>query len=416
LAIFAELLVCAGPAVPRGMIELIEHGSERRARSLSALHAALTACLMPLNRGATRRIIARLVREVRKPADAAHSSSPAGPSPAELDAQLDSLLDGSPSARPERAAGSQRAAASQVEAAAVAASQPAEHGLPVSPVERARAAMSSGPPRSRRPRTEPRFERDLLLEAHSARANFGLWVFGLSTLAAVGLLVVYFTLGRQQPVSAANALGALGLDVQRAPAPAALAARSNPVAHKLYGDLVVQSRPERAQVLLRIGSAPALATDLPLGVAHEFVALADGYAPARALVPSDAVWESADTPRYELAIQAAPLRSGSDPKRLVLGATLLPREPGSPQGRLGSVRIVTTPPSAAVYQLVGFTPDARIENLTLDRSYELLIYAEGRPPVIKSVAPEAFVPQDGKRTAIVDVSIPANALSAVASD
>ena len=425
LAMFAELLVCAGPAVPRGMIELIERGSQNRARSVSALHSALSGCLMPLNRGATRRIIARLVREVRKPDEALHPSMSARPSPADLDAQLDALLDGTPSGRSERAAGAASSlgdAMSQEAARASVSPAPKGHSSqPVPSGEREAAVMSSLPPRSsRRPRSEPRFEarfeRDLLLEAQSARASLGLWVFALSTLAAVGLLVLYFTLGRQQPVSAANALSALGLDVPRTAAPAsALAKRSNPVAHKLYGDLVVESRPERAQVMLRIGSGPALATDLPLGIAHEFVALADGYAPARAVVPVDAVWESSGEPRYELAIQATALRSATDPKRLVLGPSLLPREPGVPQARLGSVRVITTPPAAAVYQLVGFTPDVRVENLALDRSYELLIYAEGRPPVIKTVTPDAFIPQGGKRTAVIDLSIPASG-SARASD
>ena len=52
-----------------------------------------------------------------------------------------------------------------------------------------------------------------------------------------------------------------------------------------YGDLTLQVAPDRAQVLLFLGRGPAAADNLPIGVAHEFIAIADGREPTRAVVP-----------------------------------------------------------------------------------------------------------------------------------
>jgi hypothetical protein len=178
---------------------------------------------------------------------------------------------------------------------------------------------------------------------------------------------------------------------------------------RAYGDLRVNSQPDRAQVLLLIGPGPALATDIPLGVAQEFVATAAGHRPARALLPSDAVWDELDGhPRYELAIQARPIQEGRNARGAdALGPTLLPQNVGAPTGRLGSVRVVTTPRAAEVYQLIGFTPDVHVDNLPLDRAYELLVYAEGHSSVRKHVEPSDFLDQNGKRVAQIDVQLPA---------
>jgi hypothetical protein len=147
-----------------------------------------------------------------------------------------------------------------------------------------------------------------------------------------------------------------------------------------------------------------MATDLPIGVAQEFVAMAEGYAPTRAVVPADAQWEesSGQPPQYELAMQATKLASPD--KAQELGATLLPRDVGTPTGRLGSVRVITTPKGAKVYQLIGFTPDVRVENLPADMGYEVLVFLPGHGLQTRRVEPGDFKDQDGKRVA--DVSVP----------
>jgi hypothetical protein len=172
------------------------------------------------------------------------------------------------------------------------------------------------------------------------------------------------------------------------------------------GTLVVRSTPDRAQVLLFVGRGPANASRLPTGIAYEFVAIAEGRAPTRAVVPADARWESTpDGLRYELAMQTGdPTPQGSN---LVLGETRLPWEAlGAPSGRLGTVRIVTTPPGAKVYLLVGFTPDVRVQNVPTDEAVELLVYRSGYRPERIVIGPSDWtIAQDGTKGAEVSVTL-----------
>jgi len=49
--------VCSAPGVPPMLLELIEHGPSAKDWTLSRLRDDLEACLLPLNRGATRRVL-----------------------------------------------------------------------------------------------------------------------------------------------------------------------------------------------------------------------------------------------------------------------------------------------------------------------------------------------------------------------
>ncbi len=171
-----------------------------------------------------------------------------------------------------------------------------------------------------------------------------------------------------------------------------------------FGDLVVTSTPDRAQVLMFVGRGPALATDLPKGVAHEFVAIADGRSPSRAIVAPDATWET--TPeglRYELAMQTGETAVAfSD---LDLGATRLPANVGSPTNEMGSVRIVTAPPGAKVYQVIGFTPDVRVSNVQTSEAIELIVFAEGHAPERVFVGPSDWSERDGHKVAEINVTL-----------
>jgi hypothetical protein len=561
LSVLAELLVCAAPGVPSMLLDLVEHGPNEERLSLPLLRSDLEACLLPLNRGAQRRVLSRLVREVRKSAPGAPGQAVAEEELDDVDATFDDLLrETSPppiaapvpsdsafglprgvgSDQPRRAAGElprgvgssrpaqvasevfERSASGQGDEEVTrhheitsdergratkrprtpaeenikntapqtvrarsgprAGADAAEHGTGSrsarsrvgvdaaergdgsraergradaaergdgSRAERGRAdasergradasergdAGSNAP--SRRPargrvgvdaaeRSEPdlRAERerradsahaslgrrsrapvdlDALEESPNAsRGRIGLWVFLGTTAAAVAMLLGYFALGREQ---SQGALGFLqprdGSDAHAEPAV---------VPRRAYGDLRVNSQPDRAQVLLLIGPGPALATDIPLGVAQEFIAMAEGHRPARALLPADGVWDELNgQPRYELAIQARPFHEARKPHNAyALGPTLLPQNVGAATGKLGSVRVVTTPRAAEVYQLIGFTPEVHVDNLPLDHAYELLVYAEGRKSVRKHIEPSDFIEQDGKRIARIDVQLPA---------
>jgi hypothetical protein len=425
----------------------------------------LEACLLPLNRGATRRVLARLLREARKAAPSAHPSQQ--PTAADIDADFDALLGNArprsvparrePATRgsdsgaavataparpatarqrrfeetpvtvplpggaldavvrsPPGAAGANGAShaledgaslADELEPADDGAGEPADFTKQVLLLRAADGGVDPVPPPSRDARRRAgsgrsNLDTDDLVEAGEPRSRAGQWIFAGCLACALGLVGAYLGLGKE------GVRSALGLLPQ--PRVSESAARSPFVgdnrARRSVGELRVTSNLGRAQVLLLIGPGPALATDLPVGVAQEFVALADGYAPARAIVPADAAWEEVDgKPRYELAIQAS--RSNNTAFKVGLGPTLLPRDVGTPQAKLGTVRVVTTPKGAKVYQLIGFTPDVRVENLPLDQDYDVLVYLEGRAPVSRHVEAADFEGSDGNRVCELDVTL-----------
>ncbi|MDH3818826.1 MAG: hypothetical protein OES21_09440, partial [Myxococcales bacterium] len=89
VSVLARLLVAAGPGVPPYLLQLVqESATGQNPRDLRNLHDAIEASLIPINRGASRRVLARLVRESdRPPAPEALRVDPH-----ELDAELDELL------------------------------------------------------------------------------------------------------------------------------------------------------------------------------------------------------------------------------------------------------------------------------------------------------------------------------------
>jgi hypothetical protein len=170
-----------------------------------------------------------------------------------------------------------------------------------------------------------------------------------------------------------------------------------------YGELRVTSAPEGAQVLLALGRAPVVARDLPIGVAHELVALAEGRAPTRTVVPADAAWQKqAVSASLELQIELPELAAGA---AVDLGPTHLPKAIGAPTGPVGALHVTTVPTGAQVYQLVGFTPSARIENLKTSELAELLLYASGHELARVQVSEQSFIEEDGKRVANLHVEL-----------
>ncbi|HEX7477912.1 MAG TPA: hypothetical protein VF331_08900 [Polyangiales bacterium] len=467
LLLLGDLLVCSAPGVPEMLLELVEHGASDS--TLERLRDELEACLLPLNRGATRRVLARLLREARKEGERSSTRAVQQPDSSALDAELDLLLGGPDVAAPARPtpipslrdahsvvkasvpvppappSGGRRSDAA-ARAAALLDDDEAEpspssadtvgrrgHGAlttyaadgggrdpagtaklssPVPPAEPPPSAASareqveaSAAPRSSgraaergpAPRTEQLLEEEIAAPGISGGAVLG----GLLVLVALVLATAYLLLGQQ------GARQLLGLPPSGAAQSAAAVAGPAPATVDLrVGELHVSSKPARAQVFLLIGNGPALATDLPVGVAHEFVALAEGHAPARAVVPSNAIWEPVSgQPRYELAMQTG--KEATKVEELELGASLLPQDVGTPTGALGSVRVITTPPGSKVYQLIGFTPDVRVENLPLAREYDLLLYIRGREFVERQLTAADFRETEGKRVAEIELRLPA---------
>jgi len=415
VAMLAGLLVAAGTAVPTHLIGIVESGGPTGPNALVALRDQLEAALVPLNRQAARRVLSRMIREARRPA----TERPPAPSAGGLDDAIDALLDGGatapypagapPSAdldlpteevplsrentgdhtapRIERAPAfpadpvpaparveprveppppsPQPSPAAQPPAPApqpVLVSAPAPKPAPARPGRGRASADDEDAPRKPRPI-------ELADDVPPASRGGGTWLVLATLIAALACVALYFA--TQRPELVDSWLGRPSADQL----PDAAVPLPPP---QEAGTLDVESTPSRAQVFLFVGRGPVVVEDLPVGVAHEFVVIADGHRPQRVIVPADAAYEPHEqSSRYELAAQVGPaLEPGDDPEAIDLGPSLMPAAPGT-AGDLASVRVITNPPGAKVYMLVGFTPDVHVENLSAREATELLIWAAG---------------------------------------
>lgn len=434
VALLGALLVAAGTGVPRALVGLLERGPSSGRWDLSSLRDDLEASLVPLNRAAARRVLARMIREVRKPRSAppkkevasapppgdptldaqlddllgaggASAPSPAtGPAPDDLDAELDATIDelSVPAPAAARPSPAPRAVSRPADPPDSDATIADESPPDVQP-RRGPSRAPADPPPSKRSRAEAVDELEALGSRLDApdRGSPLPWI--LAIVAIVAATAAALALMRPDLVDAI---------VGRPPPPPEPAGpteaereRTRQRERGRFGTLVVRAQPERAQVLLYVGRGPAVATDLPIGVAHEFVAIADGRGPSRAVLPADAEWEETEGGRrYELAMQASddPMEAAE----LDLGPTRLPQDVGSPSGALGDVRVITNPPGAKVYVLVGFSPDVTVQNVRTDEAVELLVYHEGHPVERVLVGPSDWQSsEDGTKRATVDVAL-----------
>jgi hypothetical protein len=421
--LLAFMLVAAGPAPLPALMRLLEKGPSRGVWTLAALRDDLEASLVPLNRKASRRVLSRFVREIgwaeRAPAKK--------PTFQDLDSELSSFLS-DPAADRKSAPRAQRAplliepefddtnedpseelddAADQVEFFESTRPAPRESAgktlVDVVPSfttanprleeqlrERAHQ-VSERSERSPSLRPMPRSSRPPSEIPRPARSPALVWG-GL--LLALSILVVVATLQLRPELLERLVHG----DPEPAPKKPLVVVK-RPAA----GDLVVRVTNERAQILRFVGRGPVSVPHLPLGIAHEFVALADGASPARLLVPKDAEWESTpDGTRYEAAMQLPQTPAGN---AMELGETLLPQDVGSPSDKLGTVRIVTTPRGAKVYQVIGFAPETRVEALPLESTQELLVYKKGHAPELRVVAPSDYLDRGDKKVAELEITL-----------
>jgi hypothetical protein len=156
-------------------------------------------------------------------------------------------------------------------------------------------------------------------------------------------------------------------------APTAASQPTRASAAPCRGTLLVTDVPPHAEVLLHQGQAPVDVEKMPVGARLEFVATAEGYAPRRVVVPKGAAWDTGPDgkPRIELAVQLD--KSSARPGAVDPWPA---GEPGSEvggQGPPGTVRVVSTPRGAEVWMLAGIGPEARIEQLRCDRSFDVLV-------------------------------------------
>ena len=198
-------------------------------------------------------------------------------------------------------------------------------------------------------------------------------VIAVLTLGSITVLRLEpgFLSGRTSDVVEAERLAA-------AAAAASVAARN--AAGPCRAALVVADVPEGAEILVRSGIAPIDVERVPSGTRLEFVALSDGFAPRRGVVPQGASWDTVNgKPRFELPIQLekAKAKPGSlDPWP--------PANPGSVvggSGAPGTVHVVTSPRGAEVWMVAGGPPEAKIESLPCGAALELLVAGatQGQP-------------------------------------
>lgn len=91
--LLSGLLIRSAQGIPPMLMELVEHGSERGELTLPALRDDLEAALVPLNRGATTRILVRLLREARRSDGGRVTQGELGqPDELHLSGELDRLL------------------------------------------------------------------------------------------------------------------------------------------------------------------------------------------------------------------------------------------------------------------------------------------------------------------------------------
>ena len=138
------------------------------------------------------------------------------------------------------------------------------------------------------------------------------------------------------------------------------------------GLIVVSDVPKHAEVLYRVGQAPLDVKRMPVGARLEFVATADSYVPKRLVVPARAEWRSGPNriPLFEAAVELEHSRArpgANDPWPF--------GEPGSEvggQGPPGIVRVVVVPVGADVWMLSGLGPEAHLE-VSCDRTTDILV-------------------------------------------
>ncbi len=449
IAVLSRLLVAAGAGVPPVLLELVESGPHSGRWTLDELRTELEACLVPLNRGAARRVLARLLREGDKKG---RSVRPPEPATEAVDADLDALLDGrdlEPEELPTAQFGAVDAMGNPVvpfdevakkagQRAVLRGREPAPaRPTPARPMSRddlsgldrktpqidmlvpAEARPSNGDPFSAEatpmpaapPPSEPPQPRSVPESAPTMgaidsgvldraaglgddldefdAADVGKSKTGLVLVIALLVLLVgggaaLFIL---RPDVVARLTGDAPEEPEEPSEPEVIVNRPE------GGDLRVTA-PEDAQILLYLGRGPATAEYLPVGVAHELVVIADEGGVSRSVVPADAQWEQdGDTPRYELAMQV----QRGEGEGVELGATeLSPDAMGTPTGSLGTVRVVTNPPGAKVYLLIGFG-EAFVEDLPIADAHELLIETPDGEPERVVIGPSDWLDgPDGK--------------------
>jgi hypothetical protein len=140
------------------------------------------------------------------------------------------------------------------------------------------------------------------------------------------------------------------------------------------GDLAIDSEPAGAAVWLFIGRTPVVSTELSASVVHQIRVEHEGYAPHDVDVVA-ALWTGPDgarTATVKVELEPGAAARGAAPPAPAAETTGL-------SGR-GGIAIDSSPPGAAAYLLIGFTPDVVFRGVEVGKAYELKVVREGYAP------------------------------------
>jgi hypothetical protein len=373
--VLERLLLAAGAGVPPRLLEYVDHGPPRGPDALERLRDALEASLVPLNRAASKRVIARVLRDAERESARQSRRAPAF-TEAQVDADLDALMGGGAELAAPRAPARVEAPQRAQEPSRRPSDQPYYAPEPPrpSPVPQRPRPENEVSARTEAPTLAEGYEPDVprslrdsyLDDPPKKRMSPG--KLALALLAG-GLAVAGFTAIVKPEL--------FGLHLDRREAVEDELPPLPPPRPATRSGTLTLSVPEGAQVLLFVGRGPARVERLPIGVAQELVVVAEGRAPSRTVLPKDATWPpGTPRPTYELALQAG--AAVSEGASLDIGASLLTSgNMGAASGRLGDIRVITNPPASKVFLLVGFGPQVVVRGLEVDAAQELMVFAPG---------------------------------------
>jgi hypothetical protein len=377
-ALLGSVLVAAGTVAPPALVRVAEAAPPTGAACLEQLRDDLEAALVPLNRQAARRVLARLVREARRePARPAEPTSPVeqldrelGPlvaprtgSDAGAPDPIDALLADTADAQATLFEGAPSMLLPATEdPATIAMSSP---GILEAPPEAARDEAPQPPAEQALASGRRDGERAAEPSRRSGeRAGFDERTAQGGTLGYVAAFVVVALLsGAALLALRPELLGRLGGEPAAPETPDSEGAR--------LGTLTIATSTPNAEVLRFVGRTPLDLPALSSTSPSEVALVLPGHAAVRGVIGGDGRGAE-EGASIELAL--SPLAPGAD--ALALGTPLLARTDAARSGD-AHARIVSDPPGAKVYLVVGTEPEARLPDLPTDEVIEILVAAEG---------------------------------------
>jgi hypothetical protein len=115
---------------------------------------------------------------------------------------------------------------------------------------------------------------------------------------------------------------------------------------------------------------------MPVGARLELVATAEGYVPARLVVPADASWSAAADGRRTLDVAAHLEKASTKDSDAPWPSAQAGSQVGG-QGPSGTLRISSTPAGAEIWMLAGQGPEVTIDRLACDQDYDVLVAGPG---------------------------------------